>query len=608
MYNENKNLGLSKIETLLRIFLPSCLLITSTILNLHTALNLFRNYWLRVKLGLDLTDESFNLMNLTNSQDNFSWPYSRILGPIFNLLNKDIAQFRIAGLVFLSMLCLFGSVISILEGRRGKSKSVFLLTAIISLQIVTILFIPSVFRYLLVTPGYQWILITGSLLLTILLIGIVPRYSELSIFMKMILVGISLILLVMSLARLSGGLIAVLSVSIALMWKRDTQSFKEFIVFLYFSIFLMVGLFTLFNFELIKNYAGTMLNFSRVLPQAFSLESEVIDVFLPVMLLLCVVFLYKELQKFSYTRFSQSQISNIHYVYLFMILPLFAFIIIKTDVVLNLTLPQNSLAILCLISILLSLNISKSELPLIPLLLLPFLTLFGSSTPAIGNWQTMLFCVYGLLILCSVELRSRIEIGPLRKTHLAVVLIIVSASCSVLTDRIGSDTYEKDLLPRTSPVDKVTDLNYTAQKLESIELFRSQAFKNGFISGEPILDLSYFHPGLALMLNSSTERHTIYDRFFQSSLTLQVDNLSSTLTKFVAKKGFILLPVEKNRVFVNSSCQRLSEYLGTDPLAHLLIGKGLNPNAKYISLYRSDKIDLTLPANDVVLVKVCSGY
>ena len=130
-----------------------------------------------MNLGLDLTDESFNLMNLTNSQDNFAWPYSRILGPIFNLLNKDIAQFRIADLVILSVLCLFGSVITLSEARKGKSKNILLLPSAISLQVVIILFVPSVFRYLLVTPGYQWILITGSLLLTILLIGIVPRHS-----------------------------------------------------------------------------------------------------------------------------------------------------------------------------------------------------------------------------------------------------------------------------------------------------------------------------------------------------------------------------------------------------------------------------------------------
>ena len=237
-----------------------------------------------------------------------------------------------------------------------------------------ILFVPSVFRYLLVTPGYQWILITGSILLAILLIGLVPRYSELSIFMKITLIGISLILLAMSLARLSGGIIAVLSVTLALMWKRDVQSFKKFIVFLYSSLLLTSGFFLAFNLELIKNYVITMNNFSKVLPQAFSLKSEVTDVFLPVIFLLSLIALSKLLLQFSFVRFSRANITIFHYAYLFGILPLFAFSLSKTDVILNVAFPRNSLAILCLISIFLSLNIGKSEIVLIPLILLPFLT------------------------------------------------------------------------------------------------------------------------------------------------------------------------------------------------------------------------------------------
>jgi hypothetical protein len=263
------------------------------------------------------------------------------------------------------------------------------------------------------------------------------------------------------------------------------------------------------------------------------------------------------------------------------------------------------LAIFCLIAIILSLNLEKTDLFLIPLILLPFLTLFGSSTPAIGNWQTMLFSVYGVILFCAYALKSNIEISSLRKTHLIVVFFIISASCSVLANRISSDTYEKDLLPRTSPVDKVTNLNYTRDKLDSIDFFRSQAFENGFTSEKSILDLSYFHPGLALLLNSSTERDTIYDRFFQSSLNLQVESLSSTLTRYVAEKGFILLPIDKGRILPNLSCQNLSDYLATDPLAKLLTSLGINPEARYISIYRSNKVDLTLPANDVILVQVC---
>jgi hypothetical protein len=605
MNTEDKKLSLFKLESLHRILLPTSLLISYSILNLNTAIDLLRNFWVRVNLGVDLTDESFNLMNLTNSESNLAWPYSRTLGPIFNFLNNDIAHFRLAGLVILSIICLLGIVISLAEANKVDKIKFFLLTSLIPLQIVIILFVPSVFWYLLVTPGYQWILITGSISLAILLIGLVPRYSELSIFMKITLIGISLILLAMSLARLSGGIIAVLSVSLALMWKRDFQSFKKFIVFLYSSILLTSGFFIAFNFELIKNYVITMNNFSKVLPQAFSLKSEVTDVLLPVIFLLCLIAFNKILLQFSFLRFSRVHITIFQYVYLFGILPLLAFSLSKTDVILNVTFPRNSLAILCLIAIFLSLNIGKSEILLIPLILLPFLTLFGSSTQAIGNWQTMLFCVYGLLIFCAGALRSNIEISPTRKIHLIVTLFIISASCSILANRIGSDTYQKDLLPRNAPVDKVTNLNYTAEKLESINFFRSQAFENGFTSGKSILDLSYWHPGLAFILNSSTEKNTIYDRFFQSSLNLQVNNLSSTLTKFRSEKGFILLPVEKSRIFTNSSCQNLTEYLDTDPLAKLLQNQGFNPRVRYISIYRSHKIDLTTPANDIILVKVC---
>jgi hypothetical protein len=605
MNNAVTKLGLLKIKFQPGKILLTCLMISYTVLNLQTALTLLRHFWLRVYLGLDLTDESFNLMNLTNYQDDSVWPYSRILGPIFNLANNDVANYRKAGLVILSILCLVGIIVIMTKVKEVNNFNSFILATLIPLQIVILLFVPSVFRYLLVTPGYQWILITGSVLLTILLVGLVPRYSELTIFVKLILIWVSLILLAMILARLSGGIIAVLSVSLALLWKRDTESFKKYIIFLYSSIFLTSGIFLAINFELIKAYAATMINFSRVLPQAFSLKSEVFDVFLPVIFMLILIALTRSMLQFFSSRFSSARIGIFHYTYLFVILPLIIFGLSKTDVVLGFSLPTNSLAIFCLISIALSLNIRKTELVVVPLILLPFLTLFGSSTPAIGNWQTMLFCVYGFLIFFAVTLRSHVEVNTLRKTHLIIVLFIISASCSILANRIGSDTYEKVLLPRTSPIDKLTNLNYSAEKLNSIKFYRSQAFENGFTSDRSILDLSYFHPGLALMLNGTTENDTIYDRFFQSSLDLQVNNLSSSLSRFVIEKGYILLPVEKNRTFTNSSCQNLSEYLATDPLAKLLTIRGLDPKARFISIYRSDEIDLTLPNSDVVMVKIC---
>jgi hypothetical protein len=605
MKNAVTKLGSLKIKSLTGKILLTCLMICYTVLNLQTALTLLRNFWLRVYLGLDLTDESFNLMNLTKYQDDSVWPYSRVLGPIFNLANNDVANYRKAGLGILLILCLVGIIVIMTKVKEINNFNSFILVTLIPLQIVILLFVPSVFRYLLVTPGYQWILITGSVLLAILVVGIVPRYSKLNVFMKLILIGVSLILLAMSLARLSGGIIALLSVSLALLWKRDAESFKKYIIFLYSSIFLTSGTFLASNFELIKTYVATMINFSRVLPQAFSLKSEVFDVFLPVIFLLVLIALTKSILQIFTSRYLSVHIGVFHYTYLFVILPLITFGLSKTNVVLGFSLPPASLAIFCLISIALSLNIRKTELVIVPVILLPFLTLFGSSTPAIGNWQTMLFCVYGFLIFYAVTLRSHVEVNTLRKTHFIVVLFIISVSCSVLANRIGSDTYEKVLLPRTSTFDNLTKLHYSAEKLNSIKYFRSQAIENGFTSDISILDLSYFHPGLALMLNSATENDTIYDRFFQSSLKLQFDNLSSSLSRSIIEKGYILLPVEKNRVFTKSSCQNLSEYLAFDPLANLLTNSGINPNARYISIYRSDEIDLTLPNSDVILVKIC---
>ena len=115
-------LGLFKIKSLPGKILLTCLMSYYTVLNLQTALTLLRNFWLRVYLGLDLTDESFNLMNLTKYQDNSVWPYSRILGPIFNLANNDVANYRKVGFVILLILCLVGIIVIITKVKETIPK------------------------------------------------------------------------------------------------------------------------------------------------------------------------------------------------------------------------------------------------------------------------------------------------------------------------------------------------------------------------------------------------------------------------------------------------------------------------------------------------------
>ena len=604
-YNYINRLGLLKTKVFFSVHIPTGLAILITLLNLQTIFTLVQNFWARVNLGLDLTDESFNLMNLTHREDNSVWPYSRVLGPIFNLLEENIANYRLFGLVFLFLICIIGITVTLLNARYKNHSNFMSLPALISLQIVITLFVPSVFRYLLVTPGYQWILIVGSILLAIILIGVIPRFDKLGTFLKLTLIGVSLILLAMSLARLSGGVIALLSVSLGLAWKRSASSYKKLIVFLYLSMFLTSGVFLILNFELVKNYASTMLNFSNVLPQAFSIKSELTDVFLPIICLSLLIALNKFVLQFASNRFSYERVYVAKNIYILGALPILTIILSRSDVILNFQLPHNSLAIFCLIALVLTLNLEKTDILIFPVILLPFLTLFGSSTPAFGNWQTMLFCIYSLIIFYACLRDSsgtQIQFG---KEHVFVILLIVSVSCSILANRITSDTYEKVLLPRHSPVDLVTGLNYSSGKLNSINSFRSSSLENGFNPDKSILDLSYFHPGLALMLGSSTEPNTIYDRFFQSSLNLQVDNLAPTLKRFVTEKGFILLPVERDRLFSKFGCRSIASYLAIDPLAQLFSERGFNPKVRFISVYRSDSIDLTLPNNDVVLVKVC---
>lgn len=585
----------------LLIGLAACI----TLINLQSTLILVRSFWARVNLGLDLTDESFNLMNLGNSEKNSVWPYARVLGPIFNLLNKNISEYRLFGLSFLILVCFFGALVTIKNADKKIGPSSLTLSLLVTLQIVIILFIPSVFRYLLVTPGYQWLLIVNSILLVIILIGVIPKIDGLNLSMKLALISVSFILLTMGLARLSGGIIAFLSASLSLAWRRDLPTLKKMVVFFYCSILLICVGFLLLNYELLKNYASTLVNFSQVLPQAFSLKSEILEILLPVLLLLVLIGLSKLALNFCSKRISTKRMHFLKRIYIFGALPLIALFLSTSGFSLDFQLPHIFLAVFCLVIIISTLNLKIADLYILPLIFLPYLTLFGSSTPAYGNWQTILFCIYSLTIFYSCCSNPIPEEGRYEKEDLIIILLIISVLFSILANRISSDTYEKALLPSYSPIDSNTSLNYSSNKLKSIKAFRLDAFKNGFTPNNAILDLSYFHPGLALMLDSFTEPSTIYDRYFEKSLDKQVEKLIPTLDMYISDKGYIFLPVETDRVFTESVCKSIYEYLAPDPLANLLLKLGYTPSVKIVSVYRSDSIDLTLAENDVVLAKFC---
>lgn len=115
--------------------------------------------------GIDLTDEGLYILGAANASSAFGTPWNWHIAPLFNLVNKDIADFRTLGamLIFLSSFSV-GAIIFLEPLHLQKKFSKIKIVKSIAVGALLALF-SSFYFYsgMQRAPGYNWLAILGLL-------------------------------------------------------------------------------------------------------------------------------------------------------------------------------------------------------------------------------------------------------------------------------------------------------------------------------------------------------------------------------------------------------------------------------------------------------------
>jgi hypothetical protein len=565
----------------------------------------------RLHLGIDLTDESWNLYNINAGRNDFAWAYSGLLKILLKICHNSISIFRLAAVLYLLILTLSVTLLAI-EKKREYSIS-FIST--LTVAGILILQIPSTFRYLLITPGYQWLLMVSGIqiLLFSILIEKCKKYTSRRSRRIVHLLNFSLgfSLFEIFLCRATGFLATIPIVFIAINQRDIKTHLKQTVSIL--ASFLFCGLVYLaFRPNYIRDYLGTINQIRHAYAGVYSLGFQVHSFshsFLMFLLPLLGSYIFGELigrvgQKFT------SAALWLRWMKYRSILIITA-IIYYSRFGFDLGGAQSKylLTTTILSGVILGLQSKEPQFyKLAPVAFLPYTTLFGSSIPSGANWQPYLATLGLLLIISSIYSVNTEDSRfiPVQKILLTVFLLF-NLTQPIVSQRYES--YEKDLSPIANSIDQESGLYYSESKLKSINNFREDASKNGFREGDSILDLSYWHPGLVYLLRGKDPQPQIGDKFWISSLDSQLSTVMPLIRgKFSNEGDYILIEVASSlKIHPSQTKVRLDSLMKGDPLSQKLKSQNYNPFVEVISVYRSQPVDLTLTPSDAVLLRLCKS-
>jgi hypothetical protein len=165
-------------------------------------------------------------------------------------------------------------------------------------------------------------------------------------------------------------------------------------------------------------------------------------------------------------------------------------------------------------------------------------------------------------------------------------------------------SYETHLPSNKLVKDSVSGLYYSPKKLANIQGFRSQADRSGSYTGQKILDLSFWHPGVILYLGGLQFPSVIDNKVFRDTLDLQ---LSKTVGQLGSSSSKVSPPmiVETSLTLPLRKCLKLSEYIEDRELRNLIIRNDFNPNVLNSAIYLSDEVDLTLHPKNIAYLVPC---
>jgi hypothetical protein len=244
---------------------------------------------------------------------------------------------------------------------------------------------------------------------------------------------------------------------------------------------------------------------------------------------------------------------------------------------------------------------------------LPYTSQFGSNTPAIGNVQ-ILFISQSLLTLgiflqayfvgspkpeeSSLKVQNMPQ--PIKVLSFSTLLILLFAYSSFADSQIGNN-FEKTLYPMASAKSPTNGLYYTPEKLASLETFARNA---SLQSGEEVIDLSSFHPGLILYAGGIQSQRALPDKYWIYNIEKQLEFVLELHGEQLRAKGTKVL-LETSLKSPTTECVNLSNLIALQEISTELKAQGFDVKVRPKGVYSSSPEDLTLYPNNALIVETC---
>ena len=247
---------------------------TTLVVVTFTTFDLIEQFTKRFTLGVGLTDEPFSILFAIdrglNGQTSNTYLFADLTSQVMKLVDYDVSYFRAAGFFLLFLLAFYIWImylkISLRQDPLFKKLIYLFLILIISLLVA------SSFRFLLITPSYQWLIMCFSTLLPFFLIKTVRQSTKKIELIQ--LLAVALIIFIIEMSRPTSGFIAwLVSVIYIFQIKGFTKVFQFNLIFLAINLLYINQFQDAFFKSIIRYY-----HLSRFDSSASNLFNEIFDV------------------------------------------------------------------------------------------------------------------------------------------------------------------------------------------------------------------------------------------------------------------------------------------------------------------------------------------
>lgn len=565
---------------------------------------------MRLKLGIDLSDEAYNLnqqdFRLVENND-YVAPYTEITHLIYKFADGDVYRFRLFGIALILGVSLSPVLVTIVKSLLNGNFQIIKFEAYLLFSL-SVLLIPSTFGFLLLTPGYQWLVGLGHSIIffsIFLFTKLIITHRDKTLLLILVNSGVLLALL----GRFSSGML-LLSISILYFVVSLIKLGKNLLIF-EFCILIALILVMVFIFDFDKKVIFGLKATGSLKSENLNLLFEITDTTTGVLVFFSILFF-----QFLYLRLFMRFNHGMSFMVFF---PVLMFNIFVSNYLFefwaNYFIYSQSLFLFLFTSVSgLIMALSKIKIFqlffFLPLGCLPILSNFGSGNSIFVNeqpyYQSSIYFVIISLVLFSQDISHK----NLTKVFFLIPTLMLIIAMFVKT--YSNQTYGKLLKEQNDLVVYSKDkLLYSQEKIRNMNFFNYYAHLNGLQESNSVIDLSYWHPGLSRILEISPIPYSQWDKFYKSTLESQFNfvnpNNQNLFKKFSTDLMFLSIPSEMilSGNIEMSKCYSIGRFLTYDSDLLNILKKSGSYEVKMISYYIPSPEDMTLYPDYAILVKNC---